>query len=149
MQDVYKRQDQWGQLPDTTLSVAQLPDGSLPSFTAPGLVLISHRLWSPTPNPVLLANLIASQWSGVQVMATTPNDVWVTDGLARYAGALYAEETNGVDAMDRAVTDFAVGSLMFEDAAPIAEAARLTPYSDPYKSVVINKGCLLYTSRCV
>ncbi|MGB6431512.1 MAG: M1 family aminopeptidase, partial [Candidatus Acidiferrales bacterium] len=136
--------DQWGQLPDTTISVAQLPDGSLPSFTAPGLVLISHRLWSPTPNPVLLANLIASQWWGVQVMAATPNDVWVTDGLARYAGALYAEETSGVDAMDRAVTDFAVGSLMFEDAAPIAEAARLTPYSDPYRSVVVNKGAMVF-----
>ena len=136
--------DQWGQLPDSTISVAQLPDGTLPSFTAPGLVLISHRLWTPTPNPVLLANLIASQWWGVQVMATTPNDVWVTDGLARYAGALYAEETNGVDDMDRAVTDFAVGALMFEDAAPIAEAGRLAPYSDPYRSVVVNKGAMVF-----
>jgi len=106
--------------------------------------LISHRLWTPTPNPVLLANLIASQWWGVQVMATTPNDVWVTDGLARYAGALYAEETNGVDDMDRAVTDFAVGALMFEDAAPIAEAGRLAPYSDPYRSVVVNKGAMVF-----
>jgi aminopeptidase N len=136
--------DEWGPLPDTTISVAQIPDGTLPSFTAPGLVLISHRLWSATPNPVLLANLLASQWWGVQVMATTPNDVWVTDGLARYAGALYAEENNGVDSMNRAVTDFAVGSLMYEDAAPIAEAARLTPYSDPYKSVVINKGAMVF-----
>ena len=136
--------DQWGQLPDSTITVAQLPDGTLPSFTAPGLVLISHRLWTPTPNPVLLANLIASQWWGVQVMATTPNDVWVTDGLARYAGALYAEETNGVDDMDRAVTDFAVGALMFEDAAPIAEAGRLAPYSDPYRSVVVNKGAMVF-----
>jgi hypothetical protein len=136
--------DQWGPLPDTTISVAQLPDGTLPSFTAPGLVLISHRLWTAAPNPVLLANLIASQWWGVQVMATTPNDVWVTDGLARYSGALYAEETNGVDAMDRAVTDFAVGSLMFEDAAPIAEAGRLAPYSDPYRSVVVNKGAMVF-----
>ena len=136
--------DQWGQLPDDTIAVAQLPDGTLPSFTAPGLVLISHRLWAATPNPVLLANLIASQWWGVQVMATTPNDVWVTDGLARYAGALYAEETSGVDSMDRAVTDFAVGSLMFEDAAPIAEASRLTVYSDPYRSVVVNKGAMVF-----
>ena len=136
--------DQWGQLPDSTITVAQLPDGTLPSFTAPGLVLISHWLWTPTPNPVLLANLIASQWWGVQVMATTPNDVWVTDGLARYAGALYAEETNGVDDMDRAVTDFAVGALMFEDAAPIAEAGRLAPYSDPYRSVVVNKGAMVF-----
>jgi peptidase M1-like protein len=136
--------DQWGPLPDTTISVAQLPDGSLPSFYAPGLVLISHRLWAATPNPVLLANLIASQWWGVQVMAKTPNDVWVTDGLARYAGALYAEETNGLDSMDRTVTDFAVGALMFEDAAPIAEAGRLQPYSDPYRSVVVNKGAMVF-----
>jgi hypothetical protein len=136
--------DQWGPLPDTTLTVAQMPDGSLPSFTAPGLVLISHRLWAATPNPVLLANLIASQWWGVQVMATTPNDVWVTDGLARYSGALYAEEDSGLDAMDRAVTDFAVGALMFEDAAPIAEAGRLEPYSDPYRSVVVNKGAMVF-----
>jgi len=136
--------DQWGQLPQDTLSVAQLPDGTVASFTAPGLVLISHRLWAATPNPVLLSNLIASQWWGAQVMATTPNDVWVTDGLARYAGALWAEETSGVDAMDRAVTDFAVGSLMYEDAAPIAEAGRLTPYSDPYRSVVANKGAMVF-----
>ena len=40
--------------------------------------------------------------------------------------------------------EFAVGALMFEDAAPIAQAARLAPYSADYRSVVMNKGAMIF-----
>jgi len=38
----------------------------------------------------------------------------------------------------------AVGALMYEDAAPVAQAARLAPYSPDYRSVVMNKGAMLF-----
>jgi len=46
--------------------------------------------------------------------------------------------------MNRALEDYAVGALMYEDAAPIAEAGRLTPLTSPYLSVVVNKGAMVF-----
>ena len=136
--------DQWGPLPQPSLTVAQLMDGSLPSFAAPGLLLISQRMWTQKPDDHLLANLIASQWWGGQVAPETPGDGWITDGLARYSEALYVEDNANKDSMNRTLEEFAVGALMFEDAAPVAEAGRLQPYSEQYRSVVVNKGAMVF-----
>src|ERR1700746_4097766 len=73
-----------------------------------------------------------------------PADTWISDGLARYCEALYAEQTNGKEAGLRAVDEFAVGALMYEDAAPVGQAGRLAPYSPDYRSVVENKGAMLF-----
>jgi hypothetical protein len=73
--------DQFGPLPQPNLALAQIPDGSLASFAAPGLLLVSQREWLATPNARLLANLTAAQWWGNQVMASTASDVWLTEGL--------------------------------------------------------------------
>jgi len=62
---------------------------------------------------------VASQWWGIQVLPATPGDVWISDGLARYSEALYAEQNAGKEAGLRVVDEFAVGALMYEDAAPI------------------------------
>ncbi|MGO9641371.1 MAG: M1 family aminopeptidase [Candidatus Acidiferrales bacterium] len=136
--------DQWGPLPQPSLTVAQLMDGSLPSFAAPGLLLISQRNWAQKPDEHLLANLIASQWWGGQVAPETVSDGWITDGLARYSESLYVEDSANKDAMNRVLEEFAVGALMFEGAAPVAEAGRLQPYTDQYNSVVINKGAMVF-----
>src|SRR5213596_3979819 len=77
-------------------------------------------------------------------LAGNPGDVWISDGLARYSEALYAEQNAGKEAGLRAVDEFAVGAWMYEDAAPIAQAARLAPYSPGYRSVVLNKGAMLF-----
>jgi len=37
-----------------------------------------------------------------------------------------------------------VGALMNEEAAPVAQAARLAPYSSDYRSVVMNKGAMIF-----
>jgi hypothetical protein len=136
--------NQWGPLPQPGLTVAQLPDGTLPSFAAPGLLLVSQRNWTPKPDDHLLANLVASQWWGGQVAPATTSDGWITDGLARYSEALYVEDNANKDSMDRTLEEFAVGALMFEDAAPVAEAARLQPYTEQYRSVVVNKGAMVF-----
>jgi hypothetical protein len=136
--------DTFGPLPDPSMAVIQLPDGTLRDFAAPGVLLLSQHLWNPKSSDRILARLVASQWWGNQVLPATPGDVWISDGLARYSEALYLEQNNGKEAGLRAVDEFAVGALMYEDAAPVSQAARLAPYSPDYRSVVMNKGAMIF-----
>src|SRR3989440_9638224 len=136
--------DMFGPIPDPTFTVIQLPDGTLREYAAPGVLLLSQRIWDPKSSDRTIAHLVASQWWGIQVLPATPGDVWISDGLARYSEARYAAQNAGKEAGLRAVDDFAVGALMYEDAAPIAQAARLAPYSPDYRSVVMNKGAMIF-----
>ncbi len=136
--------DEFGPLPEPGLTVAQLPDGTVDGYAAPGLLLVSARQWLAKPNERLLADLVAHQWWGTQVTAATPSDVWITDGLSRYSEGLYVEQATGKDGLNKAVEDYAVGALMFDDSAPIADAGRLEPGSEEYQSVVVNKGAMVF-----
>jgi aminopeptidase N len=136
--------DMFGALPDPSMTVIQMPDGSLREFAGPGVLLLSQRAWDPKVNDRTIARLVASQWWGNQILPATPADVWISDGLARYSEALYAEQNAGKEAGLKAIDEFAVGALMFEDAAPIAQAARLQPYSADYRSVIMNKGAMIF-----
>jgi tetratricopeptide (TPR) repeat protein len=136
--------DMFGPIPDPSFTVVQIPDGSFREYAAPGVLLLSQRIWDPRFSDRTIARLVASQWWGVQVLPASPGDAWISDGLARYSEALYAEQNAGKEAGLRAVDEFAVGALMYEDAAPVAQAARLTPYSPDYRSVVQNKGAMLF-----
>ena len=78
---------------DPPLTIAQLPDGTVPGFAAPGLMLISARQWGTRANERLLSQLAAEQWWGDRVLPSTASDVWLTDGLSRYAEAMYAEQS--------------------------------------------------------
>ena len=136
--------DMFGPLPRPEFTVAQLPDGTLRDFAAPGLLLLSKRIWDPRAADRTISRLVASQWWGNAVLPATRGDVWISDGLARYSEALYAEQNAGKEAGLKAVDEFAVGALMYEEAAPIAQAARLAPYSPDYRSVVMNKGAMIF-----
>jgi Peptidase family M1 domain/TPR repeat len=136
--------DQFGPLAQPNLTIAELPDGSVSGFSAPGLLLVSHRQWLTKPNSRMLSNLVAAQWWGNQVMAASPSDAWVTDGLASYCEAIYMEQTAGKGGRDKVLDDLAVGALMYENAAPIAEAGRLQPFTPDYASVVLNKGAMVF-----
>jgi aminopeptidase N len=136
--------DLFGPIPDPTFTLIQIPDGTFRDFAAPGVLLLSQRSWDPKFSDRTIARLVASQWWGVQVMPATLADVWISDGLARYSEALYAEQNTSREAGLKAVDEFAVGALMYEDAAPVAQAARLAPYSADYRSVVMNKGAMIF-----
>ncbi len=135
---------EFGALPEPGLRVAQLPAGGLAGYSAPGLLLVSARQWDPKVNYRLLAQLAAGQWFGNEVTPASAGDVWVTDGLARYAEGLYVENAAGREALDRVLEDYAVGALMFEQAAPIAQAGQLAPFTTEYRSVVQNKGAMVF-----
>ena len=136
--------DMFGQLQDPDLTIVQLPDGTLRSFAGPGVVMLSQRLWDPKGSDRLLSQLVASQWWGNGVLPASPGDVWISDGLARYSEELYAEQAIGKEAGLRAVDEFAVGSLMYDNSPPVAQSARLIPYTPEYRSVVMNKGAMLF-----
>jgi Peptidase family M1 domain/TPR repeat len=136
--------DMLGGLPDPTMTVIQLPDGTARDFAGPGLLLLSRRIWDPKLSERTIARLVASQWWGNSVLPASPADVWISDGLARYSEEMFAEQSAGKEAGLKAVDEFAVGALMYEDAAPIAQAARLAPYSSDYRSVVMNKGAMVF-----
>ncbi|HTC40231.1 MAG TPA: M1 family aminopeptidase [Candidatus Acidoferrales bacterium] len=136
--------DMFGELPEQDLTVVQLPDGTLRDFAGPGVVMLSHRIWDPKISDRILSQLVASQWWGVGVLPASTADVWITDGLARYSEELYAEQAIGKEAGLRAIDEFAVGALMFDNSAPVAQSARLVPYSPEYRSVVMNKGAMLF-----
>src|ERR1700676_1730467 len=136
--------DLFGGLQSTDFTVIQLPDGTVRDFAAPGALLISRHLWEPKTAERTVARLVAAQWFGNSVLPATAADVWVTDGLTRYCEELYAEQSAGREAGLRAVDEFAVGALMYDDAAPIAQAVRLAPYSSDYRSVVMNKGAMIF-----
>ena len=136
--------DMFGPIPDPSFTIVQIPDGSFREYAAPGVLLLSQRIWDPKGSDRTISRLVASQWWGVQVLPATPGDVWISESLARYSEALYAEQNAGKEAGLRAVDEFAVGALMYEDAAPVSQAARLVPYSPDYRSVVMNKGAMLY-----
>jgi aminopeptidase N len=126
------------------LTIAQMPDGSVDGFSAPGLLLVSAHMWAPKPNEELLAQLAAGQWWGDRVLAASAADVWLTDGLSHYASAMYLEQSDGVAGLHRALEDFAVGALMYENETPIAQAERIPSYSEPYQSVVDDKGAMVF-----
>jgi len=125
-------------------TIAQLPDGTLQGYAAPGLLLISARKWTTKANERMLSQLAAEQWWGERVMPATIADTWITNGLSRYAEAMYAERSDGVAGLHKALEDFAVGALMYEDTAPIAQSQRLATFSNEYRSVVSDKGALVF-----
>jgi aminopeptidase N len=137
--------DSFGPLDTREMTIAQMPDGSLAGYSAPGLLLLSARQWSTAkPNDSLLSQLGAGQWWGNSVMAATPNDAWVTDGLAQYGSAMYAEQADGISGLHNALETYAVGSLMYEGIAPIAQVQPLGVYSDEYRSIVQDKGAMVF-----
>lgn len=136
--------DMFGPQTDASMTLIQLPDGTLRDFAAPGVLLLSERAWDPKTSDHTIARLVAAQWWGANVLPATASDVWITDGLARYSEALYAEQAAGREAGLKVVDEFAVGALMYDDAAPVAQAQRLAPYSSDYRSVVMNKGAMIF-----
>jgi aminopeptidase N len=134
----------YGGLPDRNVAIVEIPDGTLPFYSAPGLVLISARQWTERPDQRLVAEVTAGQWWSNSILPASPADAWLSDGLARYSGALFAEEVDGASGLKKALEDFAIGTLMYEDAAPISQAQRLEMYSDSYRSVIEDKGALVF-----
>jgi hypothetical protein len=138
--------EEFGPLTDANLTVAQLPSvtGTPAGYSAPGVLFIPPRLWDAKANYRTLAQLAARQWWFNEVLPASPNDAWLGDGLARYSGALYVEKAAGLEGFTRDLEDAVINGMMYEEAAPISQAARLDPATAEYRSVVANKGAVVF-----
>jgi tetratricopeptide (TPR) repeat protein len=135
---------QFGPLPSTGMTIAQMADGSVGDYSAPGLLLISARHWSEKVDDEILVRNAALQWWGSAVMPASASDVWLSDGLSYYSEAMYIQQNEGDQAERNVLRKFAVGTLMYEDVAPIAQAQQLAYDSPQYSSIVENKGAMVF-----
>jgi tetratricopeptide (TPR) repeat protein len=135
---------QFGTLPSPNLTLAQLPDGTVDEFSAPGVLFLSAHEWTTPVNQSELAHVAAGQWWGNQVLAASRSDAWITDGLAQYAAAMYIEHSEDEASYHQQLSNYAIGSVMYEDASPIAQSSHLQPFSQQYRSVVVDKGAMVF-----
>ena len=136
--------DKFGGLPDAHLSIVEIDDNSVGGYSAPGLVTLASRGFTHPVNYRLLAHEIAHLWWGCLVSPATLNDVFLDAGLGTYAAAMYVQSVAGDTAFEGVMNEIAVGALTHEDAAPIAQAARLAEYTPEYQSIVIQKGAMVF-----
>jgi aminopeptidase N len=135
--------DKFGPLPNGHLAIAEIEDGSVNGYSAPGLVALASRLFSTQVNYRSLAQEIAYQWWGGLVSPATRNDLFLEDGLANYSSALYAQDAEGESAFETRMSETEVGALTHEEVEPIAQSAQLQEFSPEYQSIVFQKGAMV------
>jgi aminopeptidase N len=105
-----------------------------------GTIFLTHREIAQTPNIRKLSRKVAYQWWGETVGIQGSEDVWLTDGLAYFSAALYAEQTGGDTALKQEINQLAVLGLKFESKSAIRNGLSLGYRTEAYESVVAGKG---------
>jgi predicted negative regulator of RcsB-dependent stress response len=135
--------ESFGAIPGGRLTVVELPDGTLPAVWAPELVGILGSRIGDKSGTRLLANTIAHQWWGCQVAPRSMNDVWITNGMARYGELMFLEDQGGRAALKAALPDIAAGALAY-DTQPLSTTGRLSPFSPEFQSMTLEKGAMVF-----
>jgi aminopeptidase N len=136
--------DKFGPLPSSHLSIAEVEDGTVGGYSAPGLVAIASRGFSNPVNYQLLAHEISHQWWRCLVSPASANDAILDEGLATYSAALYAEDTAGESEFETVMGDTVVGALTHEEVAPVSQAGQLHEFTPEYQSIVFQKGAMVF-----
>jgi hypothetical protein len=121
------------------LEVVELPGDSVSAAWAPGVIAIKPSHGSAR----LLANTVAHQWWGSEVSPATLGDVWISNGMSRYAELRYVEESSGKIAFDSAVSDVEAGALEY-DTEPLTALGRVDPFSPQVQSMTLEKGAMVF-----
>jgi len=139
---------QYGQpLFGNKLVVVQIDDESLDSYSGPGMIFLSTRLFDPTrPMPEeKLEREIAYQWWGQTVGLKSFDDAWLSQGLAEWSAFAYRETTLSAGGLDAAQREQQERALTFEQTASIARApGALDDQSAAYQSIVFYKGSMVF-----
>ncbi len=136
--------DQFGPLPSSHLAIAEIDDGTVGGYSAPGVLALASRGFSTPVNDRLLAHEISHQWWRCLVSPASPDDAFLDEGLATYAAAMYLEQAAGEAAFEDIMREIQIGSLTHEDAAPITQAGHLHDFTPEYQSVVYQKGAMVF-----
>jgi aminopeptidase N len=136
--------DKFGPLPNGHLAIAEIEDGTVSGYTAPGLVALASRGFSTQVNYKLLAHEISHQWWRCLVSPASLNDMFLDEGLATYSAALYVQEAAGDTAFEDLMREVEVGALSHEEVVPIAQSGRLHEFTPEYVSIVFQKGAMVF-----
>lgn len=129
------------------LVVVQIDDESLDTYSGPGMVFLSSKLFDSTrPVPEeKLEREIAYQWWGQTVGLKSFDDAWLSQGLAEWSAFAYRETTLSAGGLDSAQREQQERALTFEQTASIARApSALDDQSAAYQSIVFYKGSMVF-----
>lgn len=131
----------------TKLVVAQVDDDTLDSYSGPGMIFLSSRLFDAAraiPEEKLQRE-VAYQWWGQTVGLKSFDDAWLSQGLAEWSAFAYRESHLTSAALDAAQREQQERALTFEQTASIARApSALDDQSGAYQSIVFYKGSMVF-----
>ncbi len=129
----------------TRLVVAQIDDDSLDTYSGPGMIFLSTKMFDsarPVPEEKLERE-VAYQWWGQSVGLKSFDDAWISQGLAEWSGFAFREANLTAGGLDSAQREQQERALTFEQTASIARApSALDDQSAAYQSIVFYKGSM-------
>jgi aminopeptidase N len=129
----------------TRLVVAQIDDDSLDTYSGPGMIFLSAKMFDssrPVPEEKLERE-VAYQWWGQSVGLKSFDDAWISQGLAEWSGFAFREANLTAGGLDSAQREQQERALTFEQTASIARApGALDDQSAAYQSIVFYKGSM-------
>ncbi|HET7841302.1 MAG TPA: M1 family aminopeptidase, partial [Terriglobia bacterium] len=134
----------FGALPDPHLSLVEIPDGTVASYSAPGITALASRGFSNPVNYSLLGHELSHQWWRVLVSPATADDAFLDEGLATYSSAMVTDDLAGEAAFEDRMHEIAIDALTHEEISPISQASQLHPFTPEYDSIVYKKGAMVF-----
>ena len=129
----------FGLPPSADLALVETETGAPNGFAGPGVVFLAPRGIGQVANDKLLANQITRQWFEDLVSPATRNHLWLSNGPATYAEALWSEHASGPGALQSQMRDTTVEALTVDN-VPVIQSARLEDYSPELWALTGSKG---------
>lgn len=130
----------FGLPPSANITLVETEAGTPNGYSTPGgLIFLAPGSIAEIPPQRVLTNQLARQWWGNGITPTTRNHLWLINGMAKYAEALYLENLNGAASMEGEMRDAYVDALTVNE-APLIQTSRIEDYSPEYWAMTASKG---------
>src|SRR5579884_1220771 len=129
----------FGLAPYANLTLVETADGAPNGYAGPGVIFLAPHAITKDVNTNVLANQIARQWWEVDVSPVNRNHLWIENGMALYAEALWDEKEKGKAALDNRMKDVAVTALTIDN-VPLIQTSRMEDYSPEFWALSADKG---------
>ncbi|HTU49351.1 MAG TPA: M1 family aminopeptidase [Acidobacteriaceae bacterium] len=134
--------NQFGPTETGELNIAELPNDTFPAVSAPGIAAIASNQLETTDYVRLLVNTIAHQWWGEDVSPASPDDVWITNGMCRYAELEFLDRTASPAVAADAILNVSASALAF-NRVPLADVAQYPEFSREFEAMTYDKGAMI------